>query len=591
MLKRFLLLTILFLIPLVFGTDVSARVPKRTTYYIDSIKSSININRNRSISVTETIAVYFPEPRHGIFRYIPYRYKRDGKTISTATKVNSVTDDAGKDLPYKTSRDGSNLEIKIGDPDKTVTGFNTYVITYEVNNVVLDYEEHTELYWNLVGDKWDTDILVVSATVTSNFADITKVTCWAGYTGTTQQDCAGKLLSYQGAEFVSTNPISPGEDMSMVVGLSLQNSLTGPTAWEKFINTFLRYFGFVPAFLVPVLAFVLWYQKGRDKKYAGDNVYYQAENAREKAVPLFDRPHLPLVYYPINNLTPSQVGVLRDERVDMSDLVAEIIELARLGYIKLKKVEGKGLFGKDDYIFTRINKKGDTLKDYQMYLLEKLFLDKYVKDNKVRLSKLKNSFYKYLAEFKNKLYQNMKDEEYFLQNPGKVRNIWLVLGIFAGIVPLVLVFVLMTYSGMLLVPQLFLATVGLVVTILLAYNMPRKTPEGYSLYRQIKGLEFFIKKGKWRYEVSEKKLFLEEMLPLAIALGVVSELTRDMEDLKLEPPNYMAGFAAANLSSSINSFQTTTSKALATAPGGSRGSGFSGGSAGGGFGGGGGGSW
>jgi len=81
------------------------------------------------------------------------------------------------------------------------------------------------------------------------------------------------------------------------------------------------------------------------------------------------------------------------------------------------------------------------------------------------------------------------------------------------------------------------------------------------------------------------------MLPLAIALGVVSELTRDMEELKLEPPNYMAGFTAANLSSSMNSFQSTAAMSLATAPGGSGGGGFSGGSAGGGFGGGGGGSW
>lgn len=592
MIKKTLLLLSFFILPLFLTAELNAQVPKRNVYYIDSINSNITINQNRSITVKETILVYFPLGRHGIYRNIPYRYSRDGKTITTQTKVLSVQDSKGNDLPYETSRDGREIEIKIGDPDKTVTGFNTYVLTYNVKNVVLDYEDHTELYWNLVGDDWDADILEVSAQVTSEFAAINRVTCWAGFRGTTQQDCKSEASSAQNAEFISTKPITPGEDMSIVVGMSLENALTGPSAWDKFVLAFFRYIGFVAAGGLPLAAFILWYKMGRDKKYEGDNVYYTLQNASVKSVPLFDRPHLPMVYYPINNLTPAQVGVLRDERVNMSDVVAEIIELARLGYIKIKKIDGKGLLKKEDYIFSRTNKKPVNLKDYQIYLLEKLFLEKYVKDGEVRLSKLKNSFYKYLAEFKNKLYQNMKDEEYFPQNPNKVRNIWLVLGIFVGMAPLILVFALIPYTGMLMVPQLVVAIAGMVITIIFAYNMPRKSPEGYSLYRQIKGLEFFTKKGKWRYEVSEKKLFLEEMLPLAIALGVVRELTRDMEELGMEPPNYLAGFTAANLSSSINSFQATAAKSLATAPGGSGGGGFGGGgSAAGGFGGGGGGSW
>jgi len=444
----------------------SAQTPKRDVYYIDSVDSQITINQDRSIEVWETITVYFPSARHGIYRNIPYRYQRDGRTISTPLKVLSVAGEDGRVVPYETSRDGRELEVKIGDPDKTVTGFNTYLLKYQVKNVVLDYDEHTELYWNLVGDGWDADILAVTATVKSEFADITKVTCWAGYSGTTQQDCKSELVSSKLAEFASTKPITPGEDISIVVGMSLENNLTGPTFWERMTMLILRYIGFVVALVVPALAFIFWYKIGRDKKYAGDNVYYKAENATEKTVPLFNRPHLPMVYHPINNLTPSQVGVIRDERVDMSDVVAEIIELARLGYIKVEKIEGKSLFGKDDYVFTRTSKKPNNLKDYQIYLLDKLFLAKYVKDGKVNLSKLKNSFYKYLSEFKNKLYQNMKDENYFPQNPNKVRNIWMVLGIFAGIAPIVVVFVLMPFSGLLMFPQLVLAALGMVATII-----------------------------------------------------------------------------------------------------------------------------
>ncbi len=125
-------------------------------------------------------------------------------------------------------------------------------------------------------------------------------------------------------------------------------------------------------------------------------------------------------------------------------------------------------------------------------------------------------------------------------------------------------------------------------TFVCAFQMPRKTPKGYAYYRQAKGLAFYIKKGKWRQEINEKHLFLEEMLPLAISLGVVKKLARDMEDLKVPPPTYMP-VHTVHWASTITDFNTAATSSVAGASH-SGGSGFSGGS-GGGFGGGGGGSW
>ena len=92
----------------------------------------------------------------------------------------------------------------------------------------------------------------------------------------------------------------------------------------------------------------------------------------------------------------------------------------------------------------------------------------------------------------------------------------------------------------------------------------------------------------------EKNLFLEEMLPLAISLGVVNKLSKDMKDLGVEPPKYFEGVVINNFSHDLNSFSSSMAANLSATPSGnsswSGGSGFSGGG-GGGFGGGGGGSW
>jgi uncharacterized membrane protein len=82
-------------------------------------------------------------------------------------------------------------------------------------------------------------------------------------------------------------------------------------------------------------------------------------------------------------------------------------------------------------------------------------------------------------------------------------------------------------------------------------------------------------------------LFLEEILPLAISLGVVNQLTRDMTGLNLPPPSYMGNVAPSH----FGSFQSSMGSTLSSAPS-SKGSGFGGGgSSGGGGGGGGGGGW
>src|SRR3989344_3355281 len=188
-------------------------------YSIENFDSQITINQDISLTITETIEVNFDIPKHGIFRNIPVTYSASGKTIRTNFDLISVTDENNVSLIYDTNRLSQSISIKIGDPDKTITGRNIYVIKYSIDKVLQRFDSYDELYWNVTGSEWDTVIESASAAVSSPFADITKVECFSGTTGSQEQSCKASFSS-DTAQFTSTNSLGEGKDFTIVVALS-----------------------------------------------------------------------------------------------------------------------------------------------------------------------------------------------------------------------------------------------------------------------------------------------------------------------------------------------------------------------------------
>lgn len=591
-----------------------------SAYTISNFTSDITIEKDTSLQIIETIAVRFNEPRHGIFRTIPYRYTNNGKQLTTKVTIDSVRDDSGNRVNYEVSKTDGNVQIKIGDSNIEVFGDYIYKITYHVEGVIQRYDDHDELYWNVTGDGWDTTIENAITTVHSPNASITKVDCFAGLFGSTTKDCSSSFETTT-ATFATTNELGEGKDFTIVVGLSKENQLVFPGVIETFWSTLLDNSIYLLSVLPVFLFGYLWWKKGRDLKFAGENVYYRPDNAKVVTKPLFYREHLPMVYSPIQNLSPSEIGTLVDQRVDVNDVVAEITELARLGYIKIERIVKDKLIGKDtDYVFIKLKEDSMPLKEYQTYLFESIFTDsfstksvpkltKILKDKKndlqryiklanenklVTLSALQTDFYTKLESFKKKLYKEMADQKYFDGRPDRKRETWIALFVVAS---LVMFWLMITLTGMLGNPwPMIIWGVLEVPTFIFAYSMPRRNAWGYSLYRQIEGLAFYLQKGKWREEIAEKHLFFAEMLPIAISLRIVDQLAKEMDSLGVAPPSYMHGFVAHSFAKDFSNFESSANKSVvAGAPrsGGSwsGGSGFSGGSSGGGFGGGGGGSW
>src|SRR3990172_13246518 len=122
-------------------------------YYLD------NSDKQGFMRVKEQIDVTFTDNNHGIERALPESYK-DHKLDITNIKT---TKPDGSSWPYTTRKSNGNLVLKIGDPNNTVTGAQTFIIEYTEQNVMTFYNDHDELYWDINGDQWKQTFLIAKA--------------------------------------------------------------------------------------------------------------------------------------------------------------------------------------------------------------------------------------------------------------------------------------------------------------------------------------------------------------------------------------------------------------------------------------------
>src|SRR4030042_2590829 len=168
---------------------------------------------------------------------IPFRYTDErGNTIRTPLSVLSVTDESGKDWSYKVARKGNIVNIRIGDPKSYVDGTKTYVISYLVENGVLFFEDHDELYWNVTGNYWWAPIRQASATgdlAAKDRRPTLWAACYTGAPGSKATDC-GFETSRNSAEFFTKKDLAPREGFTIAFGWA-KGLVAPPASWHKLL--------------------------------------------------------------------------------------------------------------------------------------------------------------------------------------------------------------------------------------------------------------------------------------------------------------------------------------------------------------------
>src|SRR4030067_2591941 len=110
-----LLFTTIFLV-------VPLPILAQENWVINSFDSEIRILENGKVSVVETIDADFGSlQKHGIFRDLPLVYTlSEGGKRYTEVVVEQVTV-GNSSVPYEKNKAGGYLDLKIGDPDKTIS--------------------------------------------------------------------------------------------------------------------------------------------------------------------------------------------------------------------------------------------------------------------------------------------------------------------------------------------------------------------------------------------------------------------------------------------------------------------------------------
>ncbi|MGH9704850.1 MAG: DUF2207 domain-containing protein [Candidatus Acidiferrales bacterium] len=568
-------IVLLFLALMLSG--LGAQSARARELRIQNFDVSIEVQPDATCIVTEIIQAKFTGEWHGLYRTIPVQYTTQrGFGYTLFLDLLSITGDSGDPLKYEVSTQRGYKKFKIYVPG-AVNATRTVTLRYRVEDGLRFFDDHDELYWNITGNEWDVPIdhatarIVLPQGVTG-----VRTLVFTGAYGSREQDAdvdvTGNIIQIHMRRRLDFH-----EGLTAVIGWG--KGFVHEPGWPQHALLFLRSNW---PLVIPILVFFfmlwMWSTRGRDPRLRPIAVQYE----------------------PPQGLSPGEVGTLADNRADMRDITATIVDLAVRGYLTIEQTETDqmlGLVHHRSYSFHLKKPSGewDSLKPHEQTLLSALF-DGGSSDS-VTLMELQNHFYTHLPTIRNRIFDGLMDSKYYLHRPDKVRNSYIGGGVVAGIL---LVWLGGAASGALNISPLTGVISGISTGLIIAafgLVMPARTDAGARALEGVLGFETFlsrVEEPRFERVVKTPEMF-EKFLPFAMALGVEKKWVRAFANIYLQPPSwysgpYGAGFQPIYFVNDLGMMSHQAGSAMASAPRGSGGSGFGGGGgSGGGFGGGGGG--
>ncbi len=596
-------------------------------FVIDKYRVDMDVMENNVYNITETIDVNFLTDRHGIYREIPLRFDDNPVIISNIAVP-------GHEFTTEKKRDAAT--IRIGSADSYVSGKVSYTISYTYDVGADRLPEMDEFNQNIIGDQWDTTIAEVEFRIKMPKSfDPAYVNCTSGYYGETSSTNVKWEVSGTTITGRTLSPLSNYQ--ALTVALPLPEGYWKGAERHKepgwLIFTIIGYPLYV---LVIILAFYLWYTKGRDNK-------------------LF-----PAVEFgPPESMNPAEIGYIIDGRVDNKDVTSLIIYWAEKGYLEIEEeTKGKAVFKRKTLHITKLKELDADSKDYERTLFSKLF--SLGSGTTVSTEDLTNKFYSTVLtvkqEIKKSFTQNPERAIYVKTNKGLTALTALFSALpvisvlmegfysFMGEGPIAVVFAI-PFSLFLIIPTFVLssaitagetkgvagkiiffvlfggfslvffgvftvwaggvpiykyaaAVLSGIITSIFITIMSKRTPFGDRILEKTLGFREFIKEAeKDRIEemFDSNPSFFYRILPYAMVMNLSDKWSSHFEGMAVQPPNWYRGyrystFNAAAFTGTLNSSFGTLNSSMNSSPssgGSSSGGGFSGG----GSGGGGGGSW
>ena len=265
------------------------------------------------------------------------------------------------------------------------------------------------------------------------------------------------------------------------------------------INLFTLLISALVAIGGPALAIVLYNTKGRDP-----NVGLVAEYLSEPPA-----------------IEPGLAGTLIDEKADMQDVIATLVDLARRGVLKMAEAptsELGGLITTNNWVFSQGEKFDQALKPFEARLVSGLG----IANGDKSLSGLRNKFYTNVPKIQSDLYDALVKEGFYNHAPNATRSSYQALAV--GIA--VLAVIAFCVSTILSVFTDFAICIpfglGLtaVVFFIIAGKMPARTRKGAEMMMRVAAFKRYMENVEKYTDLQASKDLFDKYLPFAIAFNL-----------------------------------------------------------------------
>ncbi|MGX8697244.1 MAG: DUF2207 family protein [Prevotella sp.] len=330
----------------------------RGGFYYENITVSVQVEPDNSFKVTEIFDIFFEQPRHGFYRYIPYdftmthdvsaetgapqpdlrkfRYKCNIRNVSVGGGHYVVNGEHDKKQGY--------CVIRIGDSYREVEGLQSYTIqyTFEFPDDRLDFSDF--FYYTVLGTDFEQPIrhfdfqVMFPKPLPDNFTQLLKV-----YSGPYGQR-ESTIDSLRIMKVMPNKIKGHADNVPPLHGVTLYAPLPADyfQGAHKVSNAGFNFFLIITAVLILLVIFMLFWV-GKTPKVT-------------KVIE----------FYPPEGIGSAEVGTIIDSTVNTIDVVSIIPELAGKGYIKIED-------DKDDLLLTKLKDLPPDAPSYQKEMMTLLF--------------------------------------------------------------------------------------------------------------------------------------------------------------------------------------------------------------------------
>ncbi len=531
------LASVLVLVLVLSACDTTT--PGEKTLHWERYDVTIDVNQDGTFHVTEDQVISFDSGYFSQgFAVIPLgRIEEISNVELSEDGTPYVRDDGSFSQPntYRLSQFGGDLDIRWYFAPAIGPESRQFTLSYDIRGGLRVYGDPptNQVWWRAIDEDFAADI--TSSTITINLPselsenDLLAEVFTHDYDAdnVTIQQIDGDTVIFQATNIDQGGAIEPRVTFPQITTASEPTWQAADDArrareerlepYKALANVLFLGAGLMLAVGGPVALYGIWHSYGRDTP-----VEIPVDILRE----------------PPDDLPPGVVGTLIDERADIHDLIATMVDLAERDIIHIEE-DNSEILGVTTGRDWQISKIGsfEGLSTSERSMATTLFGSR----TTVNLKDIRKSFGQKQTEVRKAYYAELVQRGYFPSNPESVRTGWRIGGmvLFGAIAFLGFVFwgAVGSFAPFAIAVLIGLGIVAIGVIIASRW-MPRKTPKGAEAAARWVAFRRYLEQIEQYGDLAEAQDVFEKYLPYAIAFGIEKSWVRKFARIGAPAPRW-----------------------------------------------------